>query len=173
MATLCGFSKISELKNEIDNLKKEIKSLKEDFNKKFDEHSKEFEDLKETISISTSGISLFKYAKKYLLDNFSKLNHTLEETPEKYNRRSETYSYNDLDITQNEVECGFYSFSTCSNTIDFSGLTNLTDLSISNKSAKRIYNTSFIYTATYKGYNLSEYDAKQLFELIKDMKKSA
>ena len=168
MATLVGrFAKLSELKNEIDSLKKEIKSLKEDFNKKFDEHSKEFEDLKETISISTSGISLFKYAKKYLLDNFSKFNHTLKETPEEYNRRSETYSYNDLDITQNEVESGFYPLCSCSNIIEFS------DLSISNKPVKRFCNTSIIYTATYKGYNLSEYDAKQLFELIKDMKKSA
>ena len=168
MATsFCGFTKISELKNEIDSLKKEIKSFKEDFNKKFDEHSKEFEDLKETISISTSGISLFKYAKKYLLDNSSKFNHTIKETPEEYNRRSETYSYNDLDITQNEVESVFYPLCSCSNIIEFS------DLSISNKSAKRFCNTSIIYTATYKGYNLSEYDAKQLFELIKDMKKSA
>lgn len=167
MATFCGFSKISELKNEIDNLKKEIISLKEDFNKKIDENSKEFEDLKETISISSSNISLFKYARKYLLDNFSKFNHTLKETPEEYNRRSETYSYNDLDITQTEVECGFYPLYSCSNLIEFP------DLSISNKSVKRFCNTSFIYTATYKGYNLSEYDAKQLFELIKNMKKSA
>ena len=167
MPTFCGFSKISELKDEIDNLKKEIISLKKDFNKKFDEHSKELEDLKETISISSSNISLFKYARKYLLDNFSKFNHTLKETPEEYNRRSETYSYNDLDITQTEVECGFYPLYSCSNIID------LPDLSISNKSVKRFCNTSFIYTATYKEYNLSEYDAKQLFELIKNMKKSA